>query len=410
MAFAQTPGPAPRAQISLSLPGESQAGPAATSRQADRAKTPGPENLVTFDYRRAELRWSDQRWELMADGVLLKDFGRREADAREALRVIQNLGLTQRGTVGTPRPIMEYWLADGMPPPAFGSGSRVQALDTATLRVEEMQGQWCVRDSRRVLFVFGFRRDDADQALALIRHYGFTHIGAIGQIPSAMVYFLGGDGRPLPTPIVTNHEARLGPPTTVPPASQGIDTTPAFVPQKAGVLAPEPFPTERRPFTGHPTGAASVSDRVVFDYRQVQLRQDQGKLKLVLGSYVFADFGADRMSAEQALGLFQHYRFTEQCLIGHPHASYAYFLVAGRAPRGLQFGLAAEPFRPAELVLRKVGNDWLVCEGERLLVNLHDNQDDARQLVQAIQRHGFDHLCRVGREPGQALTFMVRAH
>src|SRR5262249_44121115 len=58
-----------------------------------------PERLVTFDYQQAELRWIDQHWQLVAGGVWLKDFGRREADARAALRTIQSLRLTQRGTI-----------------------------------------------------------------------------------------------------------------------------------------------------------------------------------------------------------------------------------------------------------------------------------------------------------------------
>src|SRR5437660_9157668 len=63
------------------------------------ATPPRGESLVSFDYRQAELRWIDQRWQLIAGGVWLRDFGRRESDARAALRTIQNLHLNQRGTV-----------------------------------------------------------------------------------------------------------------------------------------------------------------------------------------------------------------------------------------------------------------------------------------------------------------------
>ena len=59
---------------------------------------------------------------------------RREFEARQALRLIRELHLTQRGTVGGPDPIMEYWLADGQAPQGLVSGLRTVPLDPAGLR------------------------------------------------------------------------------------------------------------------------------------------------------------------------------------------------------------------------------------------------------------------------------------
>src|SRR5437879_20549 len=74
------------------------------------------QNVVTFDLQRVELQWVDKHWQIVAGDMLLKDFGAREAEARQALQTIQELRLNQLGTVGAPRPIMEYWLSDGQPP------------------------------------------------------------------------------------------------------------------------------------------------------------------------------------------------------------------------------------------------------------------------------------------------------
>src|SRR5262245_58426339 len=82
------------------------------------------ENLTAFDYRSAEVEWQDGRWQIRAGSVWLKDFGRQERDAREALNVIRDLRLTQYGTVGAARPVIEYWLADGRAPAAGVSGLR----------------------------------------------------------------------------------------------------------------------------------------------------------------------------------------------------------------------------------------------------------------------------------------------
>jgi hypothetical protein len=409
-AFAQTASGPARAQASPSLAASPPSG-----SDARASKIPlRPENLVHFDYRQAELRWIDQHWQLVAGTVWLKDFGRREADARAALRTIQNLHLTERGTVGTPVPIMEYWLTEGAAPQGFGGNGRVETLDWTSLRVEEVQGQWCVRDNRHCLFAFGPHRDDAAQALAVIRHHGFTHLGSIGPAIPTMTYFLGSNNGLNPSlplrpaefksgALVTKKSPETGATASTAPHPQGESQVPQSGTIGPGVLAPG------RQATGTAGKMATMPERLAFDYRQVQLRRDQNDWKLVFGGYVFANFGADQFTAQQALSLFQYYRFTEQFLIGRPVPTFTYFLVAGQAPRGLKFGVPAESFLPESVVVRQVGTQWMVCEGERPLVNFADQQEDARQLALAIQRYRFDHLCRLGSGPGRSLTFLLRA-
>src|SRR5437870_475377 len=74
------------------------------------------ENLVRFDPNQVDVQWVDNRWELVAGGKVLKEFGHKEMEARQALRIIRELGLTQLGTVGSPRPVLEYWLVNGNAP------------------------------------------------------------------------------------------------------------------------------------------------------------------------------------------------------------------------------------------------------------------------------------------------------
>src|SRR5262249_10882345 len=105
-------------------------------------------------------------------------------------RLIRDLRLTEYGTVGEPAPVMEYWLSAGQAPQGRVPGLRTLPIDQATLRVEQAQGQWCVRDARLVLFNFGPRGDDARQALAVLRKYGFPQVGVIGQLPPSMYLFL----------------------------------------------------------------------------------------------------------------------------------------------------------------------------------------------------------------------------
>src|SRR5262245_32949883 len=110
-----------------------------------------PENLHTFDHRAVRLAWINRRWLLVHNGEPIKDFGSNERDARLALRLIHEYGLNQHGVVGSPQPVMEYWLSDGKPPRSLAAGGlRSLSVDPARLRVEQVNGQWCLRDGPQV--------------------------------------------------------------------------------------------------------------------------------------------------------------------------------------------------------------------------------------------------------------------
>jgi hypothetical protein len=148
------------------------------------------DSTTTFDTDQVELQWKDNRWQLFSGSVFLKDFGRSEIEGRVVLRLVRDLHLNSRGTVGVPHPIMEYWLVNGEPPRGPVPGLRTLPLGLATLRVEQVQGQWCLRDAQRILFNFGQQADVARQGLAIIQRYGFTHVGYVGLASPVMLVFL----------------------------------------------------------------------------------------------------------------------------------------------------------------------------------------------------------------------------
>jgi hypothetical protein len=370
------------ARAPVSKPGPAQ------PPSAPMVSTAAPGPLRSFDPRKTELKHVENRWVILADGAVLREFGPREADAREALAVIRALKLNQHGTVGSP-PVMEYWLSDGHAPFAPDKGLRLLPLDLNTLQVDQGDGQWRVRDRRRLLFAFP-RREDAYLALDLIRHYGFTQIGHVGQFVPAMVYFVG-------SPSDQGRPPSLPPPGTPDPWRPGQRSAakPSGV-VKAGAAAP-----------AAPAGALTEHWR--FDFRGVQVRCDKGEWKLTCGSRVLASFGPNQLEARQAWNAVQYYRFSEQCRIGRPTPSFSYFLVAGQAPRGLRSGLATQPFRPEAVLVRPLGQGWAVTAGEEVLAQF-ERVEEARELAEAIQRYHFDHLCHVGTNPGPGMTFLVKSH
>jgi hypothetical protein len=158
---------------------------------------------------------------------------------------------------------------------------------------------------------------------------------------------------------------------------------------------------------GAPPTAPGQSDRVTFDYRQVQARQDQGHWKLMAGTRVLADFGASEQDAKAALKTVQFYHLTEQHLVGGatPHA--AYYLSNGQAPHGIPFGVPAESIDRQRLTVQQVESRYAVVSAGRPLMYFGDRPDDARHVADVIQRFQFDHVCHVGPEES-GLTVLVK--
>jgi hypothetical protein len=326
----------------------------------------------------------------MAGGVLLKDFGWQEAEAREALRLIRELRLNQLGSVGTPRPVLEYWLSDGRAPEALHRELPTVILDSATLRVDQVQGRWFLRDDARIHFAFGPHAEEAARALAIIQRHGFNRVSLVGRAPPAMTVFLKDPNGAVPRPAATS-AARTEP--------TRLGALPAALPI---------VPAGREPPKSD-LPAAALGERVTFDWRQVQLRRDKEDWKLAAGSLVLASFGPNERDARQGLAALQHYHFTEQRQIGRPRPAFTYYLVNGEAPRGLMFGLGSVPFQPDALALRELDGNWTLADGNKPILQFGDRAEEAKQALQVIQKYRFDHLYRIGPGGTTGMTVLVRS-
>jgi hypothetical protein len=409
----------PSAPTSAAPPGVVGTVPLAVSQSHDPLNAPAKEKLADFDPIQTEIRWLNNHWQLLAGGVFIKDLGTNEGNAREALRVIHDLHLSQRGTVGEPQPVMEYWLAGGHAPQGVAGGLRLLPMDLNSLRVESFQGQWFLRDANRVYFVFGTHGEEAAQALDVIHRHGFSQVGYVGQPSPSLVYFLGGpnslahsDMVPVPqsSPGITAANSGQLPATMGTQPGQGMGSFPAR--QLGGTMPRNSFPEHLlRDINPQVLDQSGQTDRVVFDSRQVQVRRDNQDWKLYFGPHAIANFGPNQSDARQALNVLQLYHCNEQCLIGQPREpSFTYFLSNGQPPRGTVYGMASYPFRPDNLSIRQIGADWSLCDSDRVLARFGAKVEDAKQLLQVIQQQQFDHICHVGHGDVPGMNILVRTH
>jgi hypothetical protein len=346
---------------------------------------PAGEELVKFVPEQTELRLINDRWFLCCGRTGIKDLGPDERTAREALNLVRDLRLTQRGSIGQPLPVIEYWLADSKAPQALTRNLTLQAFNPDRLHVEQLQGQWCVLDGPQVMFGFGPHAEDARRAMAVLKQYGFNRVGFVGRPTPVMMYFLATDeAMPQAAPASPSKTAAQVPLAVTLPNYQ--------------MNVPSQSPEELE----------QASDHVYFDWFRTEVDCIDGHWKLLAGERCLADFGIPESDARAALDVVRFYHFTEQCRTGSSPSACTYYLVNGAPPRGLMLDLNCVEIDAEALALRQDGDVWKLCEHSRSLLVAGASFEEANATLQTVQRLQITHICHLGNPERPALTVLVR--
>jgi hypothetical protein len=374
---------------------------------------------ITFDPERTDLQCRDDHWQLWSGNVMLKDFGRSEREGREVLKVVRDLKLTSMSSLGTPKPVMEFWLVNGQAPHGHIPGLRSISLKPTEVKAEQVQGQWCVHDGKQILFNFTDQADVARQAVATIQRYNFTEVAYVGQTSPTMLVFLSNPPtQPILQQVQHQQEASKNPfdtatlmhkfhnyqdqGTAMPNAQAGL--LPGQMPEIAALPLKSPQLTKPTPPASAPeTGQAakqtdpnSAGNHVTFTARQLDVHRDGDEWKLMAGSTMLASFGPKQNDAILARAALLQFKITEEVVIGKPKPTMTYFLANGQAPTGATpFGLNSTPIRPETLSLQSNGKSYVITDGSQVLVSC-EHPEDAQQALQALQQYKFDRVCHIG--------------
>ena len=264
-------------------------------------------------------------------------------------------------------------------PPVTGAGaSLVIPIDLRSVRVEAVRGVWCLRDDDNIHFNFGPVKTDAEQALAVVRRYGFNRIGVVGQPVAAMSYFFVGSDAALPAKIDHGPFARA-----------------ALQSQIDGLTR-----------VGIPVaGVGFVGEMVRIDPRKLDVRKDNGDWVVASGNEVLGRFGPTEWIARDAARTIGDARFTEFCKIGS--AGLTFFLVNGKAPTRVPFAAQGRRFDPASLKVQPFGGHWAVTENGRHLFDCA-SAEEGDTLVRVVKHFGFDQLCHVGPNAKVGVSFLAK--
>jgi len=136
--------------------------------------------MVHFDWRQAAVRCEKLDWQVVADGQVLAHFGSREMEARQALRAIETLHLTERCQVGGPAFALTFFLSNGEPARGLFFGGANQLCHAKELALKRLGLRWAIWEYDHPLLTLGKNEQEAQQVLQILQHYKVDHICQIG--------------------------------------------------------------------------------------------------------------------------------------------------------------------------------------------------------------------------------------
>ncbi len=141
-------------------------------------------------------------------------------------------------------------------------------FNNRNLRVKKIKGRWKIVDGHSWLFDFGSKRDEAERALRIIRHYRMDSVCYAGRPNPGMTYLL----------------------------SRGRA----------------------------PRGSYRGEDCVSFNPNRVQAKYIKGRWKVVDGNHALFDFGKKGDAARKAVQIIRKYGFRKSCFVGRPKPDFKY--------------------------------------------------------------------------------------
>lgn len=154
------------------------------------------EDLAPLDRSRAAVERYGSGWRIAAGGAGWFTFA-READANQALRVLQRYAIDTVGYVGRPGPSLTYLLSGGRAPSGAVEGETCTAFDPAWLLVRRESSRWDIVQGTtapsgsacRQIFSFEDAQErEARAAFGIVKKYGFTHACRVGGVGSTFSY------------------------------------------------------------------------------------------------------------------------------------------------------------------------------------------------------------------------------
>ncbi|MCE1274248.1 MAG: hypothetical protein LWW75_06980 [Chlorobiales bacterium] len=142
------------------------------------------------------------------------------------------------------------------------------AFNPATTTVRNIDGRWTIVDGNHLMFNFGDKKMEALKALKIIKYYRLNQSCFVGRPDPSFSYLL------------VNGQA--------------------------------------------PQGSMPGEDAVAFNPNTTEVKNINGRWKIVDGAHWLFDFGDKEGEARAALSIIRKYGFTRSCFVGRPDPAFSY--------------------------------------------------------------------------------------
>ncbi|QJW96649.1 hypothetical protein [Frigoriglobus tundricola] len=393
--------------------------PRPTSTPAAEVPLPQPEQKTAFSAMDVSVKRVVGGWQVWAGQRVLRDVGDNETNARDLARVYRDLRATEWVAIGGgPKPVVEYGLINGRPavagtpapdakpgtgatsfasgawsgtgppepgapaaykgPVVTGAGAKfVQPIDIRTARVEPIRGVWCVRDDDTLLFNFGTDKAGAEQAVAVIRKYGFNRVGVVGAPEQPVMNYMY---------------------VSLEPERQKLLSGQLVMNAQIDALTRTGIPVPGVGYTG---------EMIKIDPRKVEARKNGSEWVVAAGPEVLGTFGVTEWAAREAARTVQDAKFTEYCKLGGT-SGLTFFLRDGKAPTRVPFNAQGRNFDLTSLKVQQNNGKWVVTENNKYVFDVSGPQE-GEVVIRVLKSYGFDQFAHLSAgSPKGGITFMVK--
>ena len=140
-----------------------------------RAPVAPKEDCLPFDPANVAAKNVNGSWKVVNGNVWMLDFGTNQAGAEKAASTIQFYKMNAQCFVGRPNPGMTYYKVNGAAPTGAMDGEDAISFDPANVQAQQLNGSWKVVNGNDWMLDFGAGgQANAQKAVAIIQHYGFT--------------------------------------------------------------------------------------------------------------------------------------------------------------------------------------------------------------------------------------------
>lgn len=147
------------------------------------------EDCIPFNPDTVQAQLVSGAWKVVSGSMWMLHYGSDQTSAVKARDVIRHYRMNKQCFIKRPSAKMMYFLVNNASPVGSLAGEDCVGFNPATVAAQLVSGNWKVVDGSHWMLDFGTKRDQAVNAVSVIRRYSFTRMCFVKRPNAPMMYF-----------------------------------------------------------------------------------------------------------------------------------------------------------------------------------------------------------------------------